>query len=236
MRVYVRNSDFLLGKYQRCGIIINTFWLGLGSFGAPDNNIIDCLWIASVKTPPDNTEKTHHDSHYRKARRELLTLAATGLPMVLTMKASGRQIANSALDCVFRLPSRVRILVNENGDAWVHPTLRINYRANRGGFRIDHIQRFQSDPETVFVASAASSQFRPLACSEPPTGDRIDCGFALYRTNRNIDPMDYFDGAGFGNTSGANGLYVELAAKMAEAGVSSGLPGVSCIFSIIQSL
>lgn len=170
--------------------------------------------------------------------------------MVLTMKASAQQSLNSALTCSFRLPSRYRVLVDDQGNAWANPTsLNINYRADRGGFRIDHIQRFKDDSNTIFIANAVSSpDFLPNACPSgvpDPNDNRQDCGFLLWRTNRNIDPSDFLNSSqtdfvsnfydSSQNQNSQNGLYIELSRALHNGGVSSNWPGISCVASIINS-
>lgn len=204
-----------------------------------------------MNRPSDKVVKNKKNSKHSAERRHILTLAATGLPMVLTMKASARQSINSALTCAFRLPARVRVLVDDQGNAWANPTtLNINYRADRGGFRIDHIQRFKDDPNTIFISGGVSSStFLPNACPSGvpgPNDNRQDCGYAVWRTNRNIDPSDYLNQAetafvsnfydSGSNSSSQNGLYVELSQALHNGGVSQGWFGISCIASILNSL
>ncbi|WP_262693954.1 hypothetical protein [Kordiimonas aquimaris] len=191
-----------------------------------------------------------NNAKHKASRRAILSLAAGGLPMVMTMKASARQAVNSALTCAFRLPSRYRVLVDDQGNAWANPTsLNINYRADRGGYRIDHITRFKNDSNTIPLPGAIfSPSFLPSACPigvPAPSDNRQDCGFLVWRTNRNIDPSeflnasetsfvgDFFDPSR--NANSQNGIYVELSAALADAGATSGWPGISCIASIINS-
>ena len=197
----------------------------------------------------ESSKSSSKSTEYQASRRTILSLAAGGLPMVLTMKASARQAVNSALTCAFRLDSRYRVLVDHNGNAWANPTnLNINYRADRGGYRIDHIDRFKNDSNTIQITGGISSpSFLPNACPvgvPAPNDNRQDCGFLVWRTNRNIDPSDFLNGTetgfvndfiGGSNPNSQPGIYVELSQALHNGGVSSGWPGISCITSIINS-
>lgn len=106
------------------------------------------------------------DSEQRKLadRRQLLRMGAAGLPMVLTLKASAQQVLVSQLQCAFVLPSRVRILVNCDGAAWVGSG-RIRYRNGRG-WNVADLNAFKSNADYVFPAGTVPSSYRPTACPE----------------------------------------------------------------------
>lgn len=117
----------------------------------------------TVKMQPDDIELSHKDSQ-RLARRQLLRLGAAGMPMVLTLKASAREVLVSQLRCVIVMPSRRRILIDSNGNAWIG-TRDIDYR-NGKGFKGSDIRKFKDHSETVYFGSVGSdlSDYIPSSC------------------------------------------------------------------------
>ena len=71
----------------------------------------------------------------RSNRREILRLGAAGMPMVLTLKASAQQAVISQLQCAFRVPERVRVMVNAEGTAWASTTHNVRFSNRRNAFR-----------------------------------------------------------------------------------------------------
>lgn len=171
----------------------------------------------------------------REGRRALLKLAATGMPMVLTMKASASGPLISQLQCFYKLGVRQRILVDDTGAAWVG-TERIRYRSGRG-FKESDIVAFKAT-STAFSAGAAPSQFRPLACSgnAQQQSGWIDCGYNFYSigANATITPADYLNGSTWNPGTTKKGLYLELTRQLALSPASgNGWPGISCVNSIL---
>lgn len=113
---------------------------------------------------PENSEYNPEDQKRLSDRRQLLKLGAAGLPMVLTLRASAQQTLVSQLQCVFKLPSRVRILVDCDGRAWVG-SRRVQYRSGQG-WRVSHIIRFKDEASYVFPSGTVPSSYRPTACPE----------------------------------------------------------------------
>lgn len=97
-------------------------------------------------------------------RRQLLRMGAAGLPMMLTLKASAQEVLVSQLQCAFVLPSRVRILVNCDGKAWVG-SRRVQYRSGQG-WRVSHLDRFKDEADYIFPDGTVPSSYRPTACPE----------------------------------------------------------------------
>ena len=117
-------------------------------------------------TVTEQPEKPELDAEQRKIadRRQLLRMGAAGLPMVLTLKASAQQVLISQLQCAFVLPSRVRILVNCNGAAWVGDG-RIRYRSGQG-WNVADIKAFKENADYVFPSGTVPNSYRPSACPE----------------------------------------------------------------------
>lgn len=97
-------------------------------------------------------------------RRQLLRLGATGLPMVLTLKASAQQAVVSQLQCIIVTPRRYRILVDCDGRAWVGRR-NVQYRNGRG-WNVAQIARAKEEALWIFEAGAVPSGYRPTDCPE----------------------------------------------------------------------
>ena len=120
------------------------------------------------------TESKQTNTDFLERRRQLLRLGATGVPMVLTLKASAAQPIHSALDCLFVIPKKVRILVNEDGKTWVGDG---NIKKKQGKFKVSDIEKFKRDADFVFPNGSAPEQYRPDACPPPnPACDDDDDG------------------------------------------------------------
>lgn len=108
--------------------------------------------------------ETVENAEFRRIaeRRHLLMLGAAGLPMMLTMKASAREVLISQLTCTVKLPRRMRILVDCDGVAWVG-TKNIQYK-NGKGFKVAHITRFKDNASYQFPAGTVPNDWRPDVC------------------------------------------------------------------------
>lgn len=111
-----------------------------------------------------NGSEADFDAETRRIseRRQLLTLGAAGLPMMLTLKASAREVLISQLTCTVKLPQRMRILVDCDGAAWVG-TRRIDY-VNGKGFEVADIVKFKDKASYVFPAGTVPNNWRPDTC------------------------------------------------------------------------
>jgi hypothetical protein len=118
---------------------------------------------------PDDIQIPHKDSQHL-ARRQLLKLGAAGMPMVLTLKASAREVLVSQLRCLIVMPSRRRVLIDSDGNAWIG-TRRIDY-VNGEGYKTAHIKRFKEHQNTVYFGSVGSdlSDYIPAPCSSSWNG------------------------------------------------------------------
>lgn len=105
-------------------------------------------------------------------RRHLLMLGAAGLPMMLTLKASAREVLISQLTCTVKLPLRVRILVDCDGAAWVG-TRNIDY-VNGKGFEVADIEKFKDKASYVFPAGTVPNNWRPDVCPIEECGNDDD--------------------------------------------------------------
>lgn len=194
-------------------------------------------------TQPHQNDSTHRDNSptgdsvdsQRDGRRALLKMAATGMPMILTMKASAAGPLISQLRCFYRLGVRQRILVDDTGAAWVG-TGRVRYR-NGKGFKESDIIDFKAN-STGFASGSAPSQFRPLACSGNSTAPAgwVDCGYNYYSLGKNakITPANYLNGSTWNPGTNKKGLYLELTRQLALSPASgNGWPGISCVTSIL---
>lgn len=171
-------------------------------------------------------------------RRALLKLGAAGLPMMLTLKASARQAAISQLSCFFRLPSRVRIMVNTNGEAWSSTTHNVRFSRRRQAWRKDDLDEFLLPANSVYFPGGVPTVYRPGTCSTPPSGNWIYCGWNKFSVGNNakITPANFINSNDEFEYDGSNkGLYVALSVQY-SAGRSSGWPGISCVISILTYL
>ncbi len=171
------------------------------------------------------------------ARRDMLKLGVAGLPMILTLNSSAAHAAASQLTCFFRLPDRVRIMVDASGNAWASTTHNVRFSRNRQAYRKDDLDEFLLPGNSIEFTGGVPSQYIPTACSSPPTGNWVGCGWNKFSINRNakITPGNYVDGNSF-QVSGNKGLYVALSIQYASMSTSGGWPGVSCIVSILNYL
>ena len=168
-----------------------------------------------------------------------MRLGAAGMPMVLTLKASAQQAVISQLQCAFRVPERVRVMVNAEGTAWASTTHNVRFSNRRNAFRRDDLEEFLQPGNSVRFNGGVPPGYRPAFCGEPPDPDSnwIECGWNKFniRANLNIRPADYLDNGTF-RLSGNRGLYLALTLQYASQGASSGWPGVSCVASILTYL
>lgn len=187
------------------------------------------------QSDPDNND----ESKKLKDRRELLRLGAAGLPMMLTLKASAQQAAVSQLQCFFRLPERVRVMVNADGDAWSSTTHNVRFNRRRQAYRRDDLEEFLKPGNSIRFNGGVPNGYRPSSCSEAPDPDSnwIGCGWNKFTIGRNtkITPADYLVSNSW-QLSGDEGLYMALTIQYAEAGASGAWPGVSCVVSILNYL
>ncbi len=116
-------------------------------------------------------------------RRQLLMLGAAGLPMMLTLKASARDVLVSQLTCLINLPSKMHILVDCDGRAWIG-TRKIEYK-NGKGFKVSDIAKFKDKAEYAFPAGDVPNNWLPANCpiEECDNGDDDD--------NDDDDDFDY---------------------------------------------
>ncbi len=113
---------------------------------------------------PDTTEsedRTPEESRIAE-RRQLLMLGAAGLPMMLTLKASAREVLVSQLNCVVNFTSRLRILVDCDGKAWVG-TRNIKYEDGKG-FKVADITKFKDEATYSFPAGDVPNNWLPDTC------------------------------------------------------------------------
>ncbi len=121
-------------------------------------------------TDRQQTPETENKTQQRLSdRRQLLKMGAAGLPMVLTLKASAQQVVVSQLQCAFVLSSRVRILVDCDGTAWVGSS-NITYW-NGYGWYVPHVTYFKDNADYVFPAGTVPNSYRPSSCPFEPCDD-----------------------------------------------------------------
>jgi len=172
------------------------------------------------------------------SRRNLLRMGAAGLPMVLTLKASARQAALSQLQCFFRLPSRYRIMVNSNGEAWASTTNNVGFNNNRQAWRGDQLDDFILPANSVHFPAGVPAVYIPAPETQPRQGRWVYGGWAKYSISNNakITPRNYINSNDEFEFNGSNKeLFVALTIQYAD-GRTSGWPGVSCIISILAYL
>jgi len=173
-----------------------------------------------------------------ESRRTLLKLGAAGLPMLLTLKASAQSVQVSQLSCFFRLPARVRIMVNTVGDAWSSTTHNVRYNRRRGAWRKDDLEEFIRPENSIHFPGGAPASYRPATCNTATSGNWVYCGWSKYTINNNakITPRNYINGSNEFETDGSKkALYVALSVQYAD-NRSTGWPGISCIVSILTYL
>ena len=180
-------------------------------------------------------------TRFRDQRRQLLRLGAAGMPMVLTLGAgaSGGPLI-SQLQCVITLPGSIRILVDDDGAAWVGNG---DIKKKKGKYKSKDINNFKQNADFSFPDNSAPNQFRPSSCSGDSDGDgdgdsSSSC-YELYSLDayQLITPGDYVDVNGDWNLgSDSASLYVALSARQADLSPNSSWPGISCIVSILNYL
>lgn len=182
-------------------------------------------------------EKQKDNGSKLEARRQVLKLGAAGLPMLITLKASAQQAAVSQLQCFFRLPERVRIMVNAEGEAWSSTTHNVRFNRRRQAYRKEDLDEFLRPGNSIRFTGGVPSQYRPMACSTPPEGNWVTCGWNKFTIGRNakITPADYLVGNSW-QVSGDKGLYVALTLQYASTSSAGAWPGISCIASILTYL
>lgn len=151
-----------------------------------------------------NSPLSQAESEKLEARRRLLKLGGAGLPMVLTLKASATEVLVSQLQCVIRLPSRMRILVDSDGAAWVGSRRIEKHRTK--GFKIADIQRFKQEADYVFPSGSVPNQYVPTAC--PPSyggGDDDDDNGGGWGDDDGHGGWGYSDGNGSGYSNSSWG-------------------------------
>ena len=171
-------------------------------------------------------------------RRALLKLGAAGLPMMLTLKASAQSAAVSQLSCFFRLPSRVRIMVKTNGNAWASTTHNVRFNKRRQAWRKDDLDEFLLPQNSVKFTGGVPSVYRPSSCNTPSDANWVYCGWNKFSVGNNakITPANFINSNDEFEFTGSNkGLYVALTIQYSTHS-SSGWPGVSCIVSILNYL
>lgn len=184
-------------------------------------------------------QSQNSDQSKRSSRRELLRLGVAGMPMVLTLKASAQQAVISQLQCSFRVPERVRVMVNSDGTAWASTTHNVRFSRRRNAFRREDLDEFLQPGNSTRFNGGVPAAYRPSACSVPPDPDSnwIECGWNKFniRRNLNITPADFLSNGNF-QLSGNRGLYLALTLQYASQSSTGSWPGLSCVVSILNYL
>ena len=125
-------------------------------------------------------------------RRQILMLGAAGLPMMLSVKASAREVLVSQLNCVIDFSSRLRILVDCDGKAWVG-TDNIEY-VNGQGFNVEDIESFKNNATYTFPAGDVPNEWLPDTCpieecSNDDDDDDDDYDFDLESASSELDEL-----------------------------------------------
>ena len=174
----------------------------------------------------------------RADRRALLKLGAAGLPMMMTLTSSAQGAVASQLTCFFRLPARVRIMVDENGNAWSSTTHNVRFSKKRQAYRKDDLEEFLLPGNSEQFTGGVPSMYVPPVCNIPTSGNWVYCGWNKYNISNNakITPKNYVNNNDEFEFDGSNkGLYVALSIQYASQS-STGWPGISCVLSIINYL
>ena len=174
----------------------------------------------------------------RADRRSLLKMGAAGLPMLMTLSSSAQGAVASQLNCFFRLPARVRIMVDENGNAWSSTTHNVRFNKRRQAWRKDDLDEFLLPGNSEAFTGGVPSMYVPAVCNTPPQGNWVYCGWNKYNigNNQKITPKNYINNNDEFEFDGSNkGLYVALSIQYASQS-TSGWPGVSCVISILNYL
>lgn len=171
-------------------------------------------------------------------RRALLKLGAAGLPMMLTLKASAQSVAVSQLSCFFRLPARVRVMVNSDGDAWSSTSHNVRFNRRRQVWRKDDLEEFLLPQNSIHFTGGVPSVYRPSTCNTPPQGNWVYCGWNKFTIGNSakITPANFINNSGDFEFDGSDkALYVALSLQYSTHS-TSGWPGISCIVSILTYL
>jgi len=160
----------------------------------------DLKWIV-LRGNMQNSNK--QSELYKAHRRQLLRMGAAGMPMVLTLRASAAEALISQLQCVFVIPKKTKILVDDEGRAWVG-TKKLGADGNNP--KTKDIGSFKDKADYVFPAGSVPEDYRPDACAPNPCADdwlakmepaEIDSMFAHLTDNEG----DYLAAEGFSGRS-----------------------------------
>jgi hypothetical protein len=183
--------------------------------------------------------ENRHDtqSHYKskiEERRQFLKLAAAGMPMAITLRASATEALISQLTCCTTVLNSFGVLVDEDGAAWLNVG-ESESDWNTGSSR--YIRKFKKNADWNFSSGTVSADFRPSGCSAG-SGDDDDCSLSeeynwySFSAGDEIYPGNFYTGSGW-NYSGKEGMYVELSRIYADAyGNSGSWQGISCMVSV----
>ena len=103
---------------------------------------------------PEQKDKT-----FLERRRQLLRMGAAGMPMALTLRAGATEAVVSQLRCVITIPGSLKILVDEDGAAWVGDgSIKTD---KKGNYKSKSISKFKSGADYEFQAGSVPASYRP---------------------------------------------------------------------------
>ena len=197
--------------------------------------------MSDIEDQPQSSDNNKpSDDKTRADRREILRLGLAGMPMMLTLKASAQQAVVSQLQCAFRVPERLRVMVSADGTAWASTTHNVRFSNRRQAFRAEDLNEFISPGNSTRFDGGVPEVYRPQACATPPDPDSdwVDCGWNKFTIGRNlqITPADYLSNGTFQINGDEQGLYLALTLQYASQTSSANWPGLSCVVSILNYL
>ncbi len=199
-----------------------------------------------------------NDPNHMIQRRNVIKMAAAGMPMVMTMRASA-SVQISQLQCDFQIPNDLVILVNEWGGVWIN-NLSWSSVPPLTQEVIDDLKN-----NAFFDATAhAPARFRPEnTCDDTidVSGDDDDddecggkkgkddddddceeeeptyeCQYNVFLVNsQTLSITDFVNsgGDGWDIGQGVQGLYVGIVRRQVLNGNTTGLAGISCVHSVV---
>lgn len=91
---------------------------------------------------------------FLERRRQLLRMGAAGMPMALTLRAGATESIISQLRCVITIPGSLKILVDQDGAAWVGDR-SINTDKTKS------INKFKNQADYEFTSGTVPASYRP---------------------------------------------------------------------------
>ncbi len=183
-------------------------------------------------------QRASNTSPNKSDRRDLLKLGAAGLPMVMTASTPSFGSAVSALNCSVTVSSGMRMLITSTGRVLFSPDQSAPTKVSNGLVKFTHKrdrQDFFQNAEHRLSAGSVPEIFRPSYNHKGKSRNTL----VDLAPGTVLNFMNYVDPSTgefiFTNGSSSAEAYVAvLVAYEDQNGISGGIPGISCLISIIN--